>query len=111
MDTPFDIAQSRLKDVEQMDRILARQREQLAELEQLREQQKALLLNGTSDLFEAILQYESGLIKYALRASDKSVTKAARLLNVSYQWLIFAIDSRHPELMDERSPIYRRRTA
>ncbi len=58
MDTPFDMAQARLKAAERMDQTLARQREQLAEIEQLRKQQSEILLNGTCDLFEAVQQYE-----------------------------------------------------
>lgn len=105
----FDIAQARLRAVEQMDRILARQREQLEELTRLREQQNVLLLDGTSDLFEAVTKYEGELIRFALKANNKSVTKAATALGVKQQSLAWIISRRHPELLAERSPVRRRR--
>lgn len=109
MRTVFDMAQSRLKAVEKMDRILARQREQKAELEALREEQKTILLNGTDNLHKAVSLYEAELIRAALKISDKSIVGAARLLGVSYQYIQFAIESRHPELLPERSKIVRRK--
>lgn len=105
----FDIAQARLKAVADTDQVIARQREQLEELRQLREEQDALLLNGTSDLFEAVNKYEGELIRFALRAADKSVTKAADALGVKWQTLAGIIDRRHPELLAERTPIHRRK--
>lgn len=109
METPFDIAQARLKAVEEMDRIVAREREQLEELARLREQQNALLLDGTPDLFEAVNRYEGELIRFALRANNKSVTKAAASLGVPHQTLAWIIGGRHRELLTERSPVHRRR--
>lgn len=107
----FDIAQARLKTVADTDNVIARHREQLEELAQLRERQDALLLNGTSDLFEAVRQHEGELIRFALKAANKSVTKAAASLGVSYQTLAWIIGRRHPELLAERSPVHRRRRA
>lgn len=109
MMTVFDLAQSRLRAVEVTDRILARQQEQKAELEALRSEQRAILLNGATDLHATIKQYEGELIRAALRASDKSVARAARLLNVSYQWLTYTIESRHKELLSERTAVVRRK--
>lgn len=109
MRTVFDIAQSRLQAVANTDRILARQREQKAELEVLQAQQQAILRNGTPDLRAAVLQYEQGLISGALKTANKSVVGAASLLGVSYQWLVHAINSKHPDLLNERSKIVKRK--
>lgn len=105
----FDIAQARLKAVGEMDQILASERQQRDELAQLHEQQNALLLNGTSDLFGAVTKYEGELIRFALKAANKSVTKAALSLGVPYQTLAWIISNRHPDLLSERSPIRHRR--
>lgn len=104
----FDIAQARLAAVKNTDAILARQREQAQELEMLRERQNVLLLNGSSNLWEEVLQHERELIRFALRAANKSVTRAATMLGVKYQTLAHVIESRHPELIPERSEIHRR---
>lgn len=111
METVFDIAQARIKAVENMDRILDRQREQAEELAQLRARQNELLLDGTADLKAATRKYEGELIKAALKVADKSVVRAAEILGVSYQWLDYSIRSRHQELLIERRPIVRRARA
>lgn len=49
--------------------------------------------------------YEKQIIREALRKADGKITKAARLLGTSYQALSRAIESRHPELLKERTPI------
>ena len=106
--TPMERAQARLKAVENADEQIARLREQVAELAELREQWDAKLLVGTSDLLTAVIKYEGELISFALRAADKSVTKAAERLGVSYQTLAYIIESRHKELLGERSDVKRR---
>lgn len=57
----------------------------------------------------AVVAYEREIIRDALRASNKSVTKAAHSLGTTYQALAAIIESRHKELLSERSPIHRRR--
>lgn len=57
----------------------------------------------------AVLKYEGEVISKALKEADKSVTKAAEILGTSRQALSYIIESRHPELLLERSPIYRRK--
>jgi transcriptional regulator with PAS, ATPase and Fis domain len=109
MKTVFDIAQARLKAVESTDRILDRQREQTEELRRLRLEQDALLLAGTTDFFAAVHLYERELIKAALKLADKSLVKAAEHLGVSYQYLQYALTSRHQDLLPERRPIHKRR--
>lgn len=109
--TPFELAQARLKAVEEMDKIIAREREQVEELAQLRERHDTLLLHGTSDLYAAVNKYESELIRFALKAADKSVSDAAAMLKVKHQTLAAIIKTRHPELLSERSPVHRRKRA
>ena len=61
-------------------------------------------------LRQAVLRYESHLIKLALLHSEGSVTKAARLLGYKHhQSLISLITSRHKELLTVRSPAHKRR--
>ncbi len=92
--TVFDIAKARQK--------------QNAELKRLREEANALLLDGTEDLYAAIRKYECGLIRWALKASDKSIVEAARKLKIPYQTLQWMINQRYPELLSERTEIRRR---
>lgn len=102
--TPFEIAQARLKAVEKMDRIIARQRQQAEELE-------SLLLDGANDLFEAMRKYEGMLIGAALKAAGGRPTGAAKFLNISYQTLTNKIASRHPELIAERTIVHKRKAS
>jgi tetratricopeptide (TPR) repeat protein len=60
------------------------------------------------DLQSTMLRYEGALIKQALLQANGSVTHAASLLGASYQSLSYTIESRHPELLKERTPIRRR---
>ncbi|HKO63107.1 MAG TPA: helix-turn-helix domain-containing protein [Pyrinomonadaceae bacterium] len=66
------------------------------------------LANGSCDLHSKVLQFESGLIRQALAQANGSVTKAAALLDMSYQGLAYVIGSRHTDLLKERSPVRRR---
>jgi len=66
------------------------------------------LLNKPCDLQEEVLRYERTLIRQALGKVSGSVTRAAAMLGMSYQGLAYIIQSRHKELLKERSPIRRR---
>lgn len=68
-----------------------------------------ILLTKSPDLGEAVLQYERSLIQQALAKVNGSVTYAASLLGLSHQGLGYVIETRHKELLKERSPIRRRR--
>ena len=68
-----------------------------------------ILLTKPCDLQNRILKYEKTLIKQALAQSNGRVTHAASLLNMSYQALSYIIESRHKDLLKERSPVHRRR--
>lgn len=66
------------------------------------------ILLTKSDLAQTVLEHEGSLIKQTLAKVNGSVTHAARLLGLSHQGLAYIIDSRHPHLTAERSPIRRR---
>jgi len=68
-----------------------------------------ILLTKPPGLQQAVLEYERSLIKQALAKVNGSVTYAASLLGLSHQGLGYVIESRHKELLKERSPVRRRR--
>lgn len=68
-----------------------------------------ILLTKPGDLQENILKYERKLISQALAQTNGRVTHAASLLGLSYQGLSYIIETRHPGLLKERSPVRRRR--
>lgn len=55
-----------------------------------------------------MLETEREMIRHALAQANGSVTHAAKLLGMSYQALCYIIESRHKDLMKDRSPIRRR---
>lgn len=59
-------------------------------------------------LVEEVRRYEAELISQALVTSRGSVTRAALLLGVTHQRLIYIIESRHRELLSVRTPPKRR---
>jgi hypothetical protein len=62
----------------------------------------------SSDMQQTILKHEGSLIKEALLQVNGSVTHAASLLGLSHQGLAYVIQTRHKELLKDRSPIHRR---
>lgn len=72
------------------------------------EEAMGILLTKTGDLQEQVLQYEGALIRQALAQANGSVTHAASSLGTSYQALSYMIESRHRDLLKERTPIRRR---
>jgi tetratricopeptide (TPR) repeat protein len=66
------------------------------------------LLNKPPDLQRELLKYERNLVRQALVRADGSITRAADLLGLTYQGLAYVIESRHKDLMKERTPIRRR---
>lgn len=59
-------------------------------------------------LFEEINRFEHDLIKNALDEAQGRVTFAARSLGVSYQSLGYMLETRHKDLLNERTPVRRR---
>jgi tetratricopeptide (TPR) repeat protein len=66
------------------------------------------LLNKPCDLPSEVLKFEGSLIRQALAKANGSLTRAASLLSMSYQALAYILESRHKDLLKERSPIRRR---
>lgn len=69
---------------------------------------KHLLFNEPLHLPHEVLKFERGLISEALAKVNGRVTHAAKLLRVGYQALAYIIESRHPDLLKQRTPVYRR---
>ena len=57
---------------------------------------------------DEVLKFERGLIRAALAEVNGSVTYAASLLGISYQRLARIIETRHKDLLKERTPVRRR---
>jgi tetratricopeptide (TPR) repeat protein len=66
------------------------------------------LSNQPCDLHSKVLKFEASLIRQALAQANGSVTRAAAMLDMSYQGLAYVIGSRHKDLLKERSPVRRR---
>src|SRR4030095_120793 len=69
---------------------------------------KTSLFNEPIDLAVEVLKFERNLISEALAKVNGRVSYAAKLLGIRYQGLAYIIESRHPELLKQRTPIYRR---
>lgn len=67
-----------------------------------------VLLNQPCDLQHEVLKFEGSVIRQALAKANGSLTRAAALLSMSYQALAYILESRHKDLLKERSPIRRR---
>ncbi|HKB68417.1 MAG TPA: hypothetical protein VKC61_21330 [Pyrinomonadaceae bacterium] len=66
------------------------------------------LANKSLDFDQELLRYEGELIKRALAQVDGSLTRAAANLKMSYQKLGYILETRHKDLLNERTPIRRR---
>lgn len=67
-----------------------------------------ILLNKPCVLQTEVLKFEGRVIRQALSKANGSLTRAAAMLSMSYQALAYILESRHKELLKERSPIRRR---
>jgi tetratricopeptide (TPR) repeat protein len=72
------------------------------------EQATETLLSKPRALQQKMLETEREIIRHALAQANGSITQAARLLGTTYQALTYTIESRHTELLKERTPIRRR---
>lgn len=66
------------------------------------------LSNKRVDLNQELLNSERALIRRALAQVNGSVTRAAANLSISYQKLGYILETRHRELLAERTPVRRR---
>jgi tetratricopeptide (TPR) repeat protein len=69
---------------------------------------KDILFNKSRTFKQDVLDVEREKISKALAQVNGSVTRAASLLGMSYQGLAYLIQSRHKDLLKERSPVRRR---
>ncbi len=67
-----------------------------------------ILLTEAGGLRAKLRRYEEVVIKRALAQVNGSVTHAASLLEINYQSLAYIIESRHPHLLNDRTPVRRR---
>lgn len=67
-------------------------------------QASKILFTKPFDLQSMMLKHEGALIKKALAQANGSVTHAALLLGMSYQALSYVLDTRHKNLLKDRSP-------
>jgi tetratricopeptide (TPR) repeat protein len=67
-----------------------------------------VLTNKPLDFEQEKLKTEKAMIRRALALADGSPTRAARLLSMTYQKLAYIMETRHKDLLPERSPIRRR---
>jgi len=67
-----------------------------------------LLLNKPLDFEHEKLKTEKAMIKRALAQTNGSLTRAASLLSMTYQKLAYIMETRHKDLLKERTPIRRR---
>lgn len=68
-----------------------------------------LLYSKGCHLPEEVLKFERALISQMLARVNGKVSYAAKLLGVSYQRLASIIETRHKDLLKERTPVRRRR--
>src|SRR5215203_213637 len=67
-----------------------------------------LLFNKRLDLREEVLNFEHDLISRTLTKVNGKVSHAAKLLNIGYQTLAYIIETKHPDLLEKRTPVRRR---
>ena len=66
------------------------------------------LTDTTRDLHKEVAEYEGLLVREALIKADGRLTRAASLLTLSYQGLAYIIETRHRDLLKNRTPVRRR---
>lgn len=84
-------------------KVFAKVQDQLAT-----ENPRDVLANKPLDFAQELLRNENALIKNALAKVNGSLTQAASSLKMSYQKLAYIIETRHRDLITERSPVRRR---
>jgi tetratricopeptide (TPR) repeat protein len=67
-----------------------------------------VLFNKRHDLDAEVKKYEHDLISEALAKVGGKVSHAADLLNVNHQSLALTIETKHPDLLNERTPVIRK---
>jgi transcriptional regulator with GAF, ATPase, and Fis domain len=67
-----------------------------------------VLFNKPCDLEAEVLKFERARINEALAKVNGKVTHAAKLLGLNYQKLAYIIETRHADLLKNRTPVRRR---
>lgn len=67
-----------------------------------------ILFNKPCHMPKEVLQFERRLISQALATATGRVTHAAKWLGIGRQRLAYIIETRHPDLLKERTPVRRR---
>lgn len=67
-----------------------------------------ILFNKPCHMPKEVLQFERRLISQALATANGRITHAAKWLGIGRQRLAYIIETRHPDLLKERSPVRRR---
>lgn len=75
---------------------------------ELNDDEATEVLTEAGGLRAKLRRYEEVVIKRALAQVNGSVTHAASLLDLNYQSLAYIIETRHPHLLKERTPVRRR---
>ena len=73
------------------------------------ESSRESLFNLPLNMTDEVLRFERDVIRQSLVKVDGRVVYAAKLLGVSYQRLAHRIRTRHPELVEERTPVRQRK--
>ncbi|HEX7773848.1 MAG TPA: helix-turn-helix domain-containing protein [Pyrinomonadaceae bacterium] len=66
------------------------------------------LFNEPCSMETKVLEFEKRLIIQALASAHGRITHAAKWLHVGRQKLAYIIETRHPDLLTQRSPVHRR---
>jgi len=68
------------------------------------------LFNQPCEMSKEVLQFERRMISRALAAANGRISYAAKWLTINRQKLAYIIETRHPDLLPERTPVYRRQS-
>lgn len=66
------------------------------------------LFNEPCHMETKVLEFEKRLISQALATANGRITHAAKWLDINRQKLAYIIDTRHPDLLKQRTPVHRR---
>ena len=66
------------------------------------------LFNEPCNMETKVLEFERRLISQALATANGRITHAAKWLNIGRQKLAYIIQTKHPDLLNERTPVHRR---
>ena len=66
------------------------------------------LFNEPCHMESRVLEFEKRLISQALATANGRITHAAKWLDIGRQKLAYIIETRHPDLLKERTPVHRR---